>query len=72
MYVSHNGLTEPFGRRQVLPYLVGLSARGWRITVVSFEKADTAKPEAQARVEELTREAASCGSRFAITIARRS
>jgi glycosyltransferase involved in cell wall biosynthesis len=57
LYISHNGLTEPLGRRQVLPYLVGLGARGWRLIVVSFEKAETATPEALARVGEITHEA---------------
>lgn len=57
LYLSHNGLTEPLGRRQVLPYVVGLSARGWRMSIVSFEKADTATPDAVASVEATTREA---------------
>jgi glycosyltransferase involved in cell wall biosynthesis len=46
LYITHNGLTEPLGRRQVLPYLVGLGARGWRFSVVSFEKSRQATPEA--------------------------
>ena len=50
LYVSHNGLTEPLGRRQVLPYVAGLAARGFDVTVVSYEKAETAEPEAMARV----------------------
>jgi len=57
LYLSHNGLTEPLGRRQVLPYLIGLSARGWRFSVVSFEKTWTATPEQRAAVEQLVRAA---------------
>ena len=57
LYLSHNGLTEPLGRRQVLPYLVGLSARGWRFTAVSFEKSWTASPEEVAKVQEITQAA---------------
>lgn len=53
LYVSHNGLTEPLGRRQVLPYLTGLAALGWRISVVSFEKAATADAAAISRVHGL-------------------
>jgi hypothetical protein len=49
LYISHNGLTERLGQRG-LTYLVGLGARGWHITVISFEKAETATPEAMARV----------------------
>lgn len=51
LFLSHNGLTEPLGRRQVLPYLVGLCARGWRFTVVSFEKDATATPGEVSAVE---------------------
>ncbi len=53
LYISHNGLTEPLGRRQVLPYLTGLAALGWRISAVSFEKATTADAAAVSRVEDL-------------------
>ena len=53
LYLSHNGLTEPLGRRQVLPYVVGLSSRNFELTVVSFEKAETAVPEAVARVKDV-------------------
>jgi len=50
LYLTYNGLTEPLGRRQVLPYVVGLAARGWRFTVVSFEKAETADADARRQV----------------------
>jgi glycosyltransferase involved in cell wall biosynthesis len=54
LYLTHNGLTEPLGRRQVLPYVGGLAARGFEITVVSFEKRETSVPEAVGRVEAIT------------------
>jgi glycosyltransferase involved in cell wall biosynthesis len=38
IYLSFDGMTDPLGRSQVLPYLVGLSARGHRIRLVSLEK----------------------------------
>jgi len=53
LYLTHNGLTEPLGRRQVLPYVAGLASRGYRITVLSFEKVETASPQAVARVEAI-------------------
>lgn len=31
-------MTDPLGQSQVLPYLEGLAARGYRITLISFEK----------------------------------
>lgn len=38
LYVSLDGLTDPLGRSQVLPYLTGLAALGHRITILSAEK----------------------------------
>lgn len=40
LYLSYDGLTDPLGQSQILPYLCGLSARGFSITIVSFEKPD--------------------------------
>ena len=39
LYLSTNGLAEPLGRSQILPYLVGLSKR-YKIIVLSNEKFD--------------------------------
>ncbi len=38
LYLTHDGLTDPLGQSQILPYLVGLSKSGFRITIISFEK----------------------------------
>src|SRR5438270_11891879 len=38
LYLSYDGMTDPLGRSQVLPYLVGLSRLRHRIELVSFEK----------------------------------
>lgn len=38
LYVSYDGMTEPLGQSQVIPYLKGLAARGHRITTLSCEK----------------------------------
>src|SRR5215212_6244624 len=38
IYLSFDGMTDPLGRSQVLPYLAGLSGRGHRIRLVSLEK----------------------------------
>ena len=40
LYLSYDGLTDPLGQSQILPYLAGLSAKGYLITIVSFEKPD--------------------------------
>lgn len=38
LYLSYDGMTDPLGQSQVLPYLAGLSKAGYAITLVSFEK----------------------------------
>jgi glycosyltransferase involved in cell wall biosynthesis len=38
LYVSYDGMLEPLGQSQVLPYLRELAARGARIVLMSFEK----------------------------------
>lgn len=38
LYITYDGLTDPLGRSQVLPYLVGCARRGHRIHIVSAEK----------------------------------
>lgn len=38
LYLSYDGMTDPLGQSQVLPYLLGLSKLGHQIHLVSFEK----------------------------------
>jgi len=38
LYVSYDGMTDPLGESQVLPYVLGLAARGYRFHLLSFEK----------------------------------
>lgn len=38
LYLSYDGMTDPLGQSQVLPYLIGLSKRGFVFHLVSFEK----------------------------------
>jgi len=38
IYLTYDGLTDPLGQSQILPYLIGLSKEGIRFYVVSFEK----------------------------------
>lgn len=40
LYITYDGITDPLGRSQVLPYLTGLSRLGHRITILSCEKPD--------------------------------
>ena len=38
LYISYDGMTDPLGQSQVLPYLAGLSGQAYEFTLVSFEK----------------------------------
>ncbi|HEY3402709.1 MAG TPA: glycosyltransferase [Ohtaekwangia sp.] len=38
LYLSYDGLTDPLGQSQILPYLCGLASQGYSITILSFEK----------------------------------
>lgn len=38
LYISYDGMTDPLGQSQVLPYMVGLSKMGYEFTLLSFEK----------------------------------
>lgn len=38
LYLSYDGMCDPLGASQVLPYLFGLARNGHRITLISFEK----------------------------------
>jgi glycosyltransferase involved in cell wall biosynthesis len=56
IYVSYDGALDPLGASQVVPYLLGLSARGVSITLITFEKPArwgqaAAREEMQRRLE---------------------
>ncbi len=38
LYISYDGMTDPLGQSQVIPYLKGLSEKGYAITLISCEK----------------------------------
>jgi len=38
LYLSYDGMTDPLGQSQVLPYLKELSRHGYEFTLISFEK----------------------------------
>lgn len=44
LYLSYDGLTDPLGQSQILPYLTGLSS-DYDITIVSFEKKNRFRKE---------------------------
>lgn len=38
LYLSYDGLSDPLGQSQILPYLIGLAKKGYSISVITFEK----------------------------------
>ena len=46
VYVSYDGVLDPLGSSQVVPYVIGLSEQGFSPTLISFEK-----PERSSRAE---------------------
>lgn len=43
LYISYDGMTDHLGQSQVLPYLVGLTKRGYDFTLISCEKSENYK-----------------------------
>ena len=52
LYVSYDGLTDPLGPSQILPYIIGLAAKGHHFTILSAEKKERYGP----RHEEVARQ----------------
>ena len=40
LYISYDGLTDTLGQSQILPYIIGLSKKSYRFTILSAEKRD--------------------------------
>lgn len=38
LYLTYDGLTDPLGQSQVLPYIIGLGKKCFDFTIISFEK----------------------------------
>ncbi|GEO03208.1 glycosyl transferase [Adhaeribacter aerolatus] len=55
LFISYDGMTDPLGQSQVLPYLAGLSKLGYRFTLLSCEKPER-YAQHKAIIEEITRE----------------
>ncbi|MBV9773461.1 MAG: glycosyltransferase [Gemmatimonadetes bacterium] len=55
LFLSYDGMTDPLGQSQVLPYLGGLSREGFEVSLISFEKPDRLERNGAA-IERVTRE----------------
>jgi glycosyltransferase involved in cell wall biosynthesis len=54
LFISYDGMTDPLGQSQVLPYLAGLSKLGYQFTLLSCEKPDR-YVQHRAIIEEITK-----------------
>lgn len=45
LYITFDGLTDPLGQSQILPYLIGISKNGYSISILSCEKKERLEKE---------------------------
>ena len=55
LYISYDGLTDPLGQSQILPYLIGLSNKGYRFTIISAEKLEVFE-DGKANIQNICKE----------------
>ena len=53
LFISYNGMLDPLGQTQVIPYLRELGRRGVRFTLLSFERRAAFKPDGATRCKAL-------------------
>src|ERR1700682_5724655 len=61
LYISYNGMLDPLGQSQVIPYLRELSKCNVGFTLLSFERDAAFTGDGPARCEELRRQLAENG-----------
>ncbi len=61
LFISYNGMLEPLGQTQVIPYLRELARKGVRFTLLSFERPKAFEAEGMLKCEQLGEELASQG-----------
>lgn len=47
LYITYDGLSDPLGRSQILPYLTELAPHGFKFTILSFEKKEAMEREGE-------------------------
>jgi glycosyltransferase involved in cell wall biosynthesis len=55
LYISYDGMTDPLGQSQVLPYLASLATVGYDFTIISFEKKNRFEKD-KAIIEKIVKE----------------
>jgi len=55
LYISYDGLTDPLGQSQILPYIIGLTKSGYNFTIISAEKPEVYE-QSKAHISEICKE----------------
>lgn len=55
LYITFDGLSDPLGQSQILPYLTGIAKNGYQITILSCEK-DSALASEKQNIEQLIKD----------------
>src|SRR5919197_6084247 len=58
LYISYNGMLDPLGQSQVIPYLRELAKRGVQFTLLSFERDAAFRSNGRDRCADLKRQLA--------------
>src|SRR5215212_5921176 len=53
LFISYDGMTDPLGQSQVIPYLIGLTKYGYEFTILSCDKPDRFKKYKATVIESL-------------------
>lgn len=53
LYISYDGMTDPLGQSQVLAYLKPLAAKGFSISLISYEKPEAFRESGQALEQQI-------------------
>ena len=61
LYISYNGMLDPLGQSQVIPYLRELAGRGVRFTLLSFERSAALQANGSRKCEALQLSLAASG-----------
>jgi len=61
LFISYNGMLDPLGQSQVIPYLKELSKLGAQFTLLSYEREHAFGPEGQQRCQSLRARLAESG-----------
>src|SRR5215510_3683491 len=61
LFISYNGMLDPLGQSQVIPYLRELARRGVQFTLLSFERPRAFDPQGVLQCEQMREKLKSVG-----------